>query len=79
MNLVLDRLYFKANSQSVRTILKPDNTTKSKQADKQTNKQMMLKADNYNEYNYNQASGEKHMGRRQYTIRSPSMRSRSEV
>ena len=28
----------------------------------------MSKADNNNDYDYNQASGEKHMGRRQYII-----------
>ena len=39
----------------------------------------MLKADNYNEYDYDQASGEKHMGRKRYTIRGLSMRSGSEV
>ena len=44
-----------------------------------TNEQTMLKADNYNEYNYNQASGEKHMEQRRYTFRGLSMRSRSEV
>ena len=39
----------------------------------------MPKADNYNEYDYDQASGEKHMGQRQYTIRGLSMRSGSGV
>ena len=39
----------------------------------------MSKADNYNEYNYIQALGEKHTGRRQYTIRGLSMKSGSEV
>ena len=33
-----------------------------------TNTQTILKADNNNDYNYNQALGEKHMGRRQYII-----------
>ena len=46
VNSVLDRSYFRGNSQSVRTIPKPDNTTKA-------NKQI-LKADNYNKYDYNQ-------------------------
>ena len=39
----------------------------------------MLKADNYNEYNYDQGLGEKHIRQRQYTIRGLSMRSESEV
>ena len=47
VNSVLDRSYFRRNSQSVRTI---------------------PKSDNYNEYNYDQVSGEKHTGQRQYII-----------
>ena len=39
----------------------------------------MPKADNYNEYDYDQALGEEHVGRRQYTLRGLSMRSRSGV
>ena len=39
----------------------------------------MLKADNYTEYNYDQASGEKHMGQKQYTIKGLSIRSESGV
>ena len=35
----------------------------------------MSKVDNYNKYNYDQASGEKYMGRRQYIIKDLSMRS----
>ena len=39
----------------------------------------MPKADNYNEYNYDQALGEEHAEQRRYTIRGLSMRSRSGV
>ena len=39
----------------------------------------MLKADNYNKYDYNQVLGEKYTGRRQYTIRGLNMRFRLEV
>ena len=39
----------------------------------------MSKADNYNEYDYNQASGEEHAGRRRYTIRGLSIGSGSGV
>ena len=34
----------------------------------------MLKADNYNKYDYDQASGEKLTRRRRYTLRGLSMR-----
>ena len=47
VNSVLNRLYFRGNSQSVR---------------------MIPKSDNYNEYDYDQVSGEKHTGERQYII-----------
>ena len=40
---------------------------------------MMSKADNYNEYNYDQALGKKHMGQKQHTIRGLSMRLSYEV
>ena len=43
------------------------------------NVQTMSKADNYNEYDYNQALGEKHTGQKQYTIRGLSMWSGLEV
>ena len=43
------------------------------------NKQTMPKSDNYNKYNYDQASGEEYAGQRQYTIRGLSMRSGSGV
>ena len=36
-------------------------------------------ADNYNEYDYNQVLGEKHIGQRQYTIRDLSMKFGLEV
>ena len=39
----------------------------------------MPKADNYNEYDDDQASGEEHMRQRRYTIRGLSMRSGSGV
>ena len=39
----------------------------------------MSKTNNYNEYNYNQALGEKHTGHKQYIIRGLSMRSGLEV
>ena len=39
----------------------------------------MSKADNYNKYDYDQTSGEKHTGQRQYTVRSLVTRSGSEV
>ena len=39
----------------------------------------MSKTDNYNEYNYDQALGEKHMEQRQYTIKGLSMKSASGV
>ena len=55
INYVLDRLYFKGYSQSAKTISKQDNRLRA-------NVQIMSKADNYNEYDYNQALGEKHMG-----------------
>ena len=40
---------------------------------------MMSKADNDNEYNYNQVSGEKHIVQRWYIIKGLSMRSKSEI
>ena len=39
----------------------------------------MSKADNYDEYDYDQALGEKHTRQRRYTIKGLSMRSGSEV
>ena len=39
----------------------------------------MLKADNYNKYDYDQALSEKHTRQRQYTIRGLSMKSGLEV
>ena len=57
INSILDRLYFRGNSQSVRTILKPDNALRA-------NIQIMSKADNYNKYNYNQGLGKKHTEQR---------------
>ena len=39
----------------------------------------MFKADNYNEYNYNQTSSKKHTRQKQYTIRGLNMRFRLEV
>ena len=71
VNYVLDHLHFRRNSLSMRTIPKPDNSTE--------NKQTMSKANNYNKYNYDQESGGKHMGRKQYTIRGLVMRFGSEV
>ena len=42
------------------------------------NMRTIPKPDNYNEYDYNQALGEKQTGRRQYIIKGLSMRSGSE-
>ena len=39
----------------------------------------MSKAYNYNDYNYDQVMDEKHMGRKQYTIRDLITKSGSEV
>ena len=39
----------------------------------------MSKADNYNKYNYDQASGEKYTGQRRYTIRGLATKSRPEI
>ena len=55
VNYVLDCLYFRRYSQIVRAFLKPVNTPK-------TNAQMMSKADNNNNYDFDQASGEKQTG-----------------
>ena len=60
-------------------IPKSDNTTENEQTNERTNERTMPKADNYNEYDYDQASGEEHAKQRQYTIRGLSMRSGSEV
>ena len=40
-----------------------------------TNVLIMSKADNYNEYNYDQLLGKKYTGQKRYTIRGLSMRS----
>ena len=39
----------------------------------------MSKADNYKEYDYDQASSEKYIGWKRYTIIGLSIRSRSEI
>ena len=39
----------------------------------------MSKVDNYNEYDYDQALGEKHIDQRQYTIRGLVIKSGSEI
>ena len=44
-----------------------------------TNAWTILKADNYNKYNYYQALGKKHTGQRRYTIKCLSMRSSYKV
>ena len=54
MNYVLDCLYFRKNSQSVRSIFKSDNIIKIKYLNN-------TKADNNNKYDYDQTLGEKHM------------------
>ena len=46
----------------MRAIPKPDNTTENKRMNEQTNKRTMSKADNYNEYDYDQVLGEEHAG-----------------
>ena len=55
INYILERLYFKGNSQSMRTIPKPNNSTKNKRLNDVKNNQ-----ENYNKYNYDQVLSEKY-------------------